>query len=872
MDIPRHLMFCPPGTLFFDREAGDSGTQDDFAAVTAEAPQGWARGIGPDWTTLTPPEPRLPLQGWKIHVSATPDNCESILARSWDYLIPRHITFKFIRSRKVLLRRNGKYGDRSASGKFATVYPADEAQLAVVLDELGTLLDGEPGPYILSDLRWRSGPLYVRYGGFVARTVKSATGETVHCIEDPEGHLVPDRRGPSFRPPEWVTIPDCLAEAVAARNSGTLDDFPYRAEKALHFSNGGGVYRGTALHTGEPVLLREARPLSGIDALGQDAVARLHREHECLQRLAGLPWIPRLLESRQGHEHHFLVREFVAGETLAVAASRRNPTVPDSAAREAAQYTEWAVDVLDQVERGVRAMHERGVFFGDLHPGNILVRPDGSVAFVDLETAFTDPEAGQIHAAPGFAAPPTHRGPDVDRYALGCLRLALFAPLTTLLAWGPRKVEQLIQHITARYPVPEDYAEKVRGDLAVANRGASHGHEPAGRPGMAADWAPQAEPRSPEPRSRPQHLPRIGRERVTAVAEGIARAATPEREDRLFPGDAHQFLLPEGGTCLAYGAAGVLWALSQSGAEVPAQQVDWLEAAVHRLAEPAPGLYSGLAGIACALGHLGRSEYAFALLKQVRKAEPANDSLLDGLAGIGLAHLHFARTSSDSVALNYAMAAAEQLTERAAAHPPRRGEAGLIRGRAGGALLQIRLYEQTSDSGFLDAAAQLLDSDLRALGWVASPGPVAGTPGGGDGEGWAAGAPGRHPLLANGSGGTAMVLQDYLAHRPAPRFALARDGVLEALRNYTPRTAGLLHGWAGVMLVLTHLTADSDTGAEQVSRLLDILGLFEVGYLDRPAFLGFENLRLSTDLATGAAGVLLAVHAAAGGSVAVPFL
>jgi hypothetical protein len=34
---------------------------------------------------------------------------------------------------------------------------------------LGELLYGQPGPYILSDLRWGSGPLYVRYGGFAER-------------------------------------------------------------------------------------------------------------------------------------------------------------------------------------------------------------------------------------------------------------------------------------------------------------------------------------------------------------------------------------------------------------------------------------------------------------------------------------------------------------------------------------------------------------------------------------------------------------------------------------------------------------------------------------------------------------------------------
>jgi hypothetical protein len=828
-----------------------------------DALDGWGHNTGPDWVMLTPPEPRLPPQGWKIHVSATPDNAESILTRSWDYLVPRAIAFKFIRSRKVLLRRNGKYGDRSASGKFITVYPEGEAQLAAVLDELGSILDGEPGPYILSDLRWRSGPLYVRYGGFVAQTMKSETGETVHCIEDPEGRLVPDRRGPSFRPPEWVTIPDCLTEAVQARNAGTLDDFPYRADKALHFSNGGGVYRGTDLRTGDAVLLREARPLSGLDTHGEDAVARLDREHQCLEMLAGLPWIPRLIEARVGHEHHFLVREFVEGETLAAAAARRSPQSPKDDPGRAAQYTEWAVDVLDQIEQGVRAMHERGVVFGDLHPGNILVREDGSVAFIDLETASTDPRARQVHAAPGFAAPPTHRGTDVDRYALGCLRLALFAPLTTLVAWGPHKVEQIIGHVVSRYPVPSDYGDKVRADLAPVGQGDAEEQPSAVTGDGTAVGGPHTNP-GPREQADP------ARRRPPAVAEGIVATATPERDDRLFPGDASQFLVPEGGVSLAYGAAGVLWTLAEAGVEVPDAWIDWLETATRRHTEPSPGLYTGLAGVACALHRLGRTETAAGLFQQLRKAEPANDSLFDGLAGIGLAHLHLARTGDDTLALKYATAVAEQLTERATARAPRRGEAGLMRGRSGGALLLLRLYEQTSDTNLLDAARQLLDSDLRALGWTDAQQHTADTGDPEAPEGWAEGAPGARPLLAAGGGGTAMVLEDYLTHRSEPRFALARDSVLGAARGYAPRTVGLFHGWAGVMLTLRHLGDGPST--PPVGRLSDALDLFQVSYQDKPAFFGHENLRLSTDLATGAAGVLLALHTAAGGPTALPFL
>ncbi|QNP72664.1 class III lanthionine synthetase LanKC [Streptomyces roseirectus] len=902
MDAYRRVLFLAPGTPFFDRVA--EGDDDDFRA---ETPDDWTSHTGPEWTMLTPHGYRLPLQGWKIHVSATAENASRVLARAARWLVDQRMAFKFIRGQQVLQRRNGKYGDRGASGKFITVYPEDETRLALALEELGDLLDGEQGPYILSDLRWRSGPLYVRYGGFVARTMKSAKGETVPCVEDPEGRLVPDVRGPSFRPPEWVSIPACLTEAVEARGAGTLDDFPYRAEQALHFSNGGGVYRATDLRTGTPVLLREARPFAGVDTHGEDAVARLLRERDCLRRLAGLPWVPELVEARVGYEHHFLVREFVAGETLAVRTTRDNPASPGADPARTAAYTRWAVSVLDQIEQGVRAMHERGVVFGDLHPGNVMVRPDDTIAFIDLETASTDPSARQIHAAPGFAAPPTHRGPAIDRYALGCLRLALFTPLTNLLTWDEGKLDQLIGLVEERYPVPGDYGARVRADLGAGAEaglegvGGSRGvgesgavgegagesaavggglvpggvgasasvpgsgavDEGAGEAGAVSGGVGVAlasgEPRTPDPgpvgrRVLADSGPAVTVRRSSlsapdpvAVGRGILATATPHREDRLFPGDTAQFILREGGTCLAYGAAGVLWALGETGTEIPAAHVDWLEESARRVTDPSPGLYTGTSGVACVLQNLGRTDAAAELLKAASAVDPGNDTLLDGRAGLGLAHLHMAGATGDDDALKQATLLAERLTENASS-PTRRGEAGLLRGRSGWALLLLRLHARTPDTALLDTARDLLDADLRALGWTD--------------DGWADGAVGTRPTFAAGSGGTALVLREYLDRRPEPGFALACDTVLRTALDCVPHTGGLFHGFAGVLLTATRLAGPAH--AAELARLATTAGLYQVVHEGRPAFLGLENVRLTTDLATGAAGVLLAGHAAAG--------
>ncbi|QKW08020.1 protein kinase/lanthionine synthetase C family protein [Streptomyces sp. NA04227] len=885
MDIDRHLHFCPQGSPYFDLPARHSAEEGNFALAREELPPGWTRGGDTEWLGITAPDARLPLQGWKIHVSATPDNAERILATVAKYCLADGLTFKFIRSPQILAHRNGKYGDRSASGKFITMYPLDEAHLARVLEELGALLDGEEGPYILSDLRWRKGPLYVRYGGFVSRTVRGRNGELVHCIEDLDGNLVPDHRGPGFRPPPWVTLPDCLTEALAARNAGTLTDFPYRVTAAVHFSNGGGVYRGSDTRTGKDVLLREARPLAGL-VEGTDAVARQRQEHWALERTAGLDCVPEVLDYRQGNEHWFLVRDWVEGEPLAKLMLHRNPLTSGSADPEDfAAYARWAQQVLAHIERGITQLHQRGVVFADLHPSNVLVRPDDTVAFIDFETArATDSDAPQTLGAAGFTAPHDRTGPAIDRYALGCLRLAVFVPLPTLLIWGPEKAEHLIDAVTSRFPLPADYADLVRRDLGLT--------APA-EPTPPADW-PAAHGSSWESLR-------------TEIAEGILATATPDREDRLFPGDPEQFFTPEGAAALANGSAGVLWALSRTGTEVPQEHVDWTVAKARSVDSPRPGFYDGLAGVAYALLELQRPEEAVELLGRALEAYDASegepgeaavdDTLLSGTAGLGLTLLHFASVTGERAWLERALALAAPLLALdaqssqssqqsgedgadGAGTDPRAAEAkrrfGLLRGPSGRGLFLLRLYEATGDRAYLDGAEYAVRQDLDHAGWTGTELPPE--------------APGRLPLLGLGTGGTAMLLHDLLRHLPDAdtdaSLVGARDAVAELARHQFLPQGGLFHGRAGELLALLHLSgvgmavgggagaasavgAGDGDGADPAVRTAILrqardFALQAVPDEERTAFLGHESLKISTDLATGGAGVLLALDAAFG--------
>ncbi|MGE7435710.1 class III lanthionine synthetase LanKC [Kitasatospora sp. NPDC001175] len=838
-----YLQHCQPDSPYFDLPSEDHAAAD-YPAVREPLPDGWTRELNPHWSFHVPHGCRLPLQGWKIHVSTVPDRAEPVLAIVRAFCEARRIPFKFIRNPHVLTNRNSKYGDRSSSGKFITVYPLDEQQFTTILTELGELLDGEPGPYILSDLRWRNGPLYVRYGGFVLRCITDARGRQIPCIEDQDGRLVPDKRGPGFHPPAWVTLPECLDEAVAARSAGTTRALPFKVRKALHFSNGGGVYEATELATGRTVLVKEARPLAGLDGQGTDAVTRLEQERWALQTLAGIPAVPELIDYRKGHEHYYLTRELVDGVALNRGGGMANPWVEGTLDdRSGHRYTAWALDVLAQTEQTMDAMHDRGVVFGDLHPGNVLVRPDGTVAFIDLETATPIAAAApQVIGVPGFRAPNHYRGAALDRYALGCLRLALFAPMTALLDHSPQKLDQLLALITARFPVPDDFEQQVRRDLGAGPDAgpATDRIRPTTSPSepTAADWPALRD----------------------AIAGGILASATPDRTDRLFPGDIEQFTTPGGGAAFAHGAAGVLWALAETGADVPDAHIRWLEDAVHAMAEPRLGFYDGLTGIAFALHRLGRTDRAREILDRVVGSGPdgLDHSLFAGRAGIGLALLHFAECTGEKELLVHARALGDRLTSATGAAKP-----GLLHGRSGAALFLLRLAEATGDQSLLPAAAEALRQDFADLGL-----PAAGPDERPEAR-W------RIPYLRAGSAGPALVAAQLLPHlaEPDPHLSRALERSHSALtREFHPRV-GLFTGRAGAVVALRQLHRGTADDTEAMHRHLAAFDWHAIRTGQHTAFLGEHSLRRSTDLGTGAAGVLLALDAVLGtGAASLPFL
>ncbi|MFD8082581.1 class III lanthionine synthetase LanKC [Kitasatospora sp. NPDC059722] len=813
-------LYCLADRTYYDTPGRLRDRATRYPLALGAPPAGWRREERGLWTALRPEGGRLPEQGWKIHVSAVPEEAEATLADVARVCLARRVAFKFLRSADALLVVSGKYMGRGSSGKFVTVYPRDEDEFLLLARELSALLDGRRGPYVLTDLRIGTAPVYARYGAFVELWCRDGNGRAVPALRDPSGELVPDRRDPVFRVPSWVTLPAALRPHLAAREAA-VGAFPYTVREVLQFSSAGGIYLAEHRESGERVVLREARPHAGLDAAGDDAVTRLRRERWALERLAGLDCVPRLHGVREVWEHTFLVQEHVEGVQLFGEVIRRYPLVhQDCGPSELAAYAAWVDGVVAGLAAALDAVHGRGVRYGDLHPANVVLRPDGSVVLVDFEYAdelgsSRVPRAG----AGGLHAPAGLGGADADRYMLWATWLFMLMPLTELADLDPGK--------------PAGLERRAREWFGL---GAEAG--PA-RPGAATTRVVDRSPlEGPE-------FDGVARELIA----GIHAGATPDRPDRLFPGDPAGFA--DGGTGFAHGAAGVLHALHRVGAPHLDDYTDWLVAALRRVGRPCGGgLFDGPLGAAAVLARVGRAAEAAEAVERVRGEAPApTAALFGGRAGAALARLRLAdalggaRELADAVEDGRALAAVVRGEYVPGLAAP--AGAGLLYGWAGIAFVQLRLYQRTGEDWLLASGRAAL-ARARAQCVTAPDGSVQVLDGG------------RHlAYLDRGSSGIALVAQEYAALGDE-----GWDGFLAGVRRVCApgfvREPGLFRGRAGLLLALDALggTAVRDAVLGQVRNL-------EWHLVARPEGLlvpGMRLRRFSADLHTGAAGVLLALH------------
>jgi serine/threonine protein kinase len=323
----------------------------------------------------------------------------------------------------------------------------------------------------------------------------------------------------------WLAANRHLTEYQAnLLSKGHADDFFLNQYKILDRLGRGrmaGVYK--AVHpTGQVVAVKVLPPSK---AKEPKTLARFQREARLAVKLKH-PNIVRTFQVGESNGLHYLVMEYLEGETLEEVLQRRKRLPPAEAAR-----------IVHQALAGLQDIHEQGLVHRDLKPGNLMLVPgrqpgesdttlQATVKILDIglgrqlfeesgQAAERDLELtgeGVLLGTPDYLAPEQARNPHgsdirADIYSLGCVLYHCLAgqppfadtnvlnqmirhatetprPLKELNSAVPDGLQQIVDWMLAkdpakRYPKPERAAQALQVFLT------------AGAPARALEEVPQ---------------------------------------------------------------------------------------------------------------------------------------------------------------------------------------------------------------------------------------------------------------------------------------------------------------------------------------------------------------------------------------------
>ena len=833
-------------------------TEDFYDVVSSRLPEGWSIQRKDFWFHCSPSLPEVPLQGWKIHISSTLGKSREVLEKVISVLFRySDVAFKFSLDRTLLSLLNSKNWPRGGSGKFITIYPPDSGRFVDLIEEIDQATAGMPGPYILSDHRYKnSRVVFYRYGGIRPYTTLNSRGEKVSVLKGPDGVVIPDQRLAYPMTPAWETpvFPVEVSEEEKTE-ALTLLHGRYTIEKAVAFSNAGGVYHARDNHTGGKVIIKEARPCVNATTDDYDAVDLLKKEHRLLTAVADTGIAPQPLDLFQEWEHWFLVEEFIEGTAMShhSAASnillRTRMTESDCRAWNA-MFSRLCSNLI----RILKTLHSREIVFSDLSPGNLIVcGNDQKLKIIDFEGAYQLGVDCPLNIyTPGFVSPHRVDGGQArvedDYYSAGAVLLAYLLPINGLLHLNPQARQQFLASIRTDIHLPKNIADLINNLMDQADPSAL---EPA--VGSAVDVQgvlPAALDCAVQPSYDYQTV-------VDDVVTHLNAVAEYQRSDRLFPADPGVFATNP--LSLAYGAAGVSYALHRLTGNVPQAAIDWILQHKITSTEYPSGLYIGMSGIAWSLLEMGVREPAEKILQSSFKHPLAYNTadLFYGIAGWGMTGLRFFEATANEVYLDHAREAGNALL--ASCRKAAQGyywtdsderPLGLAHGSSGISLFLLYLYLATEDERYFIAGSRALDFDLAAAVRTKD-----------GGLSWAKSVDSSSPLYSYwrfGSAGIGMVTARYQFLTGSPRL----HSILEQIFIDTDRKYAVFPGrFAGLAGLGEFLLDMHDLSGEQrfvnsARKVAEGIMHFRVER-NGAAFPGELSSRLCCDFGTGSAGIAL---------------
>lgn len=822
------------------------------------------------WFHAEPPQKALPLQGWKIHLSATEQNAVPMLRQVVPVLVGRNVAFKFAVDQRMLSLMTSKGWDRGSSGKFITIYPDNERQFVDLIDELHHATVSLFGPRILSDRRYRdSKVVYYRYGGIAPVEVLAANGEKKLIISAPDGRAIWDERQPRFVLPEWVKDPfEGQMDLSAKEDPDTLKNGRYAIRSTLTISNSGAVYLATDNDGGAMVIVKEARPFINIASDGADAVAMLRKEYRLLRHLEPARIAPRPIDLFAEGERSYLVEEYLPDAVSLRFYSHSKLVVlfahpaPEKVKELWSDYRRLFIEIA----RLMQVVHQYGIVLMDFSNNNILLANHGqTIRFIDFEAAVEAGTDTPTHLlTPGFASmkdlEKKAAGVENDYYSLGAVMLSSIIPINAMMDLDPQVHIRFLRSVAADYGLPSTLCPLI---------GRLFNSDPELRPKPAEVIAVLERSGTDSPALHHTNdvsnngLSETCMHAAQEIVRYVLKAASYNRTDRLFPADPKVFVT--GPLNVAYGACGVAWAVNAITGDLPQSISDWiLQQKVDEKLYP-PGLYLGSAGIAWTLKSLGFHERAEELARSTWHHPGLGESwdIFHGLAGWGMGQLKFFLETGDEAYLQQAVLAGKKLadsarTENGCLYWPQSNGAvviGFAHGSSGISVFLLYLYLVTGDEQFLDLGKKALDFDTAACisnsegdrSW-----PIRRSPD----------APGL-PYFRYGTAGVGMATVRYYRALGEARYEALLGEMLPDVNRKYAIYPGRFIGLAGIaefLLDLRELDRFHAIASAALQRVISGIMLFKMEGEDGVAFPGYELYRVSCDFGTGSAGIGALLH------------
>ena len=321
----------------------------------------------------------LPVQGWKIHISATYISAIEILREVIKVVLEEKLDFKVADSLKTLKVMNDAHYPRGYSGKFITIYPITTEQFVRVIEKLHLCTFGFQGPTILSDKQYKDGIVFYRYGAFIG--IKADANDNRYFIYDENDNLIEDQRNAWFSPPSWVSDP---LEGIYANDAKQSDIAPKQKINLLYsirHANKGGVYVAEK-ENGTKIVLKEARKYVSTDNLGFDVSDYLKNEYNILMLLKKEKYVPQVFEFLQTPYSSFIIEEFINGQILSSYVNSIHKSFDSK------NDIHNLLLISKKLIEIVIDIHNHGIVVRDLSKNNIIITDDYNIKLIDFDISY----------------------------------------------------------------------------------------------------------------------------------------------------------------------------------------------------------------------------------------------------------------------------------------------------------------------------------------------------------------------------------------------------------------------------------------------------------------------------------------------------